>query len=114
MGEKQVLARLRLPTVVESSGHGYGLHPSLMDSALQASIGLMIGELKGVSGNPFVPFVLESVRIASACTKEMTAWVRYAEGSMPDERTFKLDIDLCDPHGNVCVQMRGLAMRAVG
>jgi acyl transferase domain-containing protein/enoyl-CoA hydratase/carnithine racemase/acyl carrier protein/SAM-dependent methyltransferase len=114
MGEKQVLARLRLPAVVESSGHGYGLHPSLMDSALQASIGLMIGELKGVSGNPFVPFVLESVRIASACTKEMTAWVRYAEGSMPDERTFKLDIDLCDPDGNVCVQMRGLAMRAVG
>ncbi len=108
LGNKQLLAELRLPDVVEASQSEYVLHPSLMDSALQASIGL-ITDRNYVPGKPAVPFAVESVRIVAACASEMWAWVRSCEGSKPGGA--RLDIDLCDGQGNVCVQMRGLALR---
>jgi len=113
LGDKQLLADLRLPAVVEASENEYVLHPSMIDSALQASIGLII-DRNHVPTSPPVPFVVESVRILSVCAKRMTAWVRLAEGSLPEDRITKVDIDLCDQQGNVCVQMRGFASRILG
>ncbi|HYK00423.1 MAG TPA: SDR family NAD(P)-dependent oxidoreductase [Thermoanaerobaculia bacterium] len=107
LGEKQLLAQLRLPAAVEASRHGYVLHPGLIDSALQASIGLIVGE---PLDRPQVPFLLDSLRIVSACTAEMFAWVRYAEGTS-EGTAGKKDIDVCDLQGNVCVQMRGFTTR---
>jgi len=112
LGENQVLAQLRLPAVVETNQHEYVLHPSLMDSALQASIGLLVN-LNHVPTKPSVPFAVESLRIVSACTKEMAAWVRYSKGSKPEDKTIKVDIDLCDQLGNVCVQIRGFSSRVL-
>jgi acyl transferase domain-containing protein/enoyl-CoA hydratase/carnithine racemase/aryl carrier-like protein len=111
-GEKQVLTQLRLPAIVETSQHEYVLHPSLMDSALQASIGLLV-DLNHVPSKPSLPFALESLRIISPCTREMVAWVRYSEGSKSEDKVAKLDIDLCDQEGNVCVQMQGFASRVL-
>ena len=111
LGEKQLLAQLRLPAVVEGSWDDYVLHPSLMDSALQASIGLLVDENR-ILDKPRVPFLLESLRVISTCTQEMVAWVRYAEGTSRGEAS-KVDIDLCDQQGNVCVQMRGFATRSI-
>ena len=110
LGEKQLLARLRLPEVVEASRHEYVLHPSLMDSALQASIGLIV-DANRLPGKPPVPFILESLHVISTCKTEIAAWVRYSEGSKPEDKAVRLDIDLCDQQGNVCVQMRGFVSR---
>ena len=112
VGEKQLLAQLRLPAVLETGHAAYVLHPSLMDSALQASIGLMV-DLNHVPNEPSVLFALESLRILSSSTNEMVAWVRYAEGSQAEDDVVKLDIDLCDERGNVCTQMRGVALRSL-
>jgi acyl transferase domain-containing protein len=112
LGEKQLLAQLRLPPVVETRHERYVLHPSMMDSALQASIGLVV-DSNHIPSKPSIPFLLESARIVSACAKEMVAWVRYAEGSQPEDKTIKLDIDLCDLQGVVCVQMRGFTSRGL-
>jgi enoyl-CoA hydratase/carnithine racemase len=105
-GEKQLLAHLNLPRVVETSQNDYLLHPSMMDSALQASVGL-IGNLS--QSQPSLPFAIGSLRLIFPCTKEMYAWVRYAQNSNSDDKIIMLDIDLCDQQGNVCVQMRGVA-----
>jgi acyl transferase domain-containing protein len=113
LGEEQVLAQLRAPAVVETSQHEYVLHPSLMDSALQASIGLIV-DLNDVLTKPYLPFAAESLRVVSACAKEMVTWARYSKGSKPGDKTVKVDIDLCDQQGNVCVQMRGFALRVLG
>jgi acyl transferase domain-containing protein len=113
LGEEQVLAQLRAPAVVETNQHEYVLHPSLMDSALQASIGLIV-HLNNVPTKPYLPFAVESLRVVSACAKEMVAWARYSKGSKPRDKTVKVDIDLCDQQGNVCVQMRGFALRVPG
>jgi acyl transferase domain-containing protein/enoyl-CoA hydratase/carnithine racemase/acyl carrier protein len=74
----------------------YVLHPTVMDSALQAAGGAIDGG---------VPSTLEKLRIVSPCTPEMVAWVRSASGGS--------DIDLCDSSGNICVQMRGLSWQVL-
>jgi hypothetical protein len=115
LGEDELLAQLRLPTSVAQDGaDDFLLHPSLMDSALQASIGLIPGLTRSSRG-PYVPFALESLRVISACEGEMYAWVRHSQAASANATgaLVKLDIDLCDPHGKICVQMRGFASRVL-
>ncbi|MFZ5635022.1 MAG: SDR family NAD(P)-dependent oxidoreductase [Pseudomonadota bacterium] len=104
-GEGEVLAELRLPA--GAAREGFVLHPSLMDSALQAAVGL----IEGGAEQSRLPFALERLRVVAPCVPEMQAWIRYAEGSGPRDAVVKLDIDLCDAHGNVCVQMHGFSWR---
>jgi len=107
--ENQVLAQLHLPRSVSSTQHDYILHPSLLDSALQASIGLII-DTNSFSSRPPVPFALNSLRQLSACEDEMFAWVRPSKNA-PESKA--LDIDLCDRQGNICVQMHGFVSRVL-
>jgi polyketide synthase PksN len=109
-GTAQVLAQLRLPTAIAESAREFVLHPSLMDGALQACVGL----LDAASSQPRVPFALETLRIVAPCTVEMLAWVRVAAGSQMHDPVVKLDIDVCDERGNVCAQLRGLSSRVLG
>ncbi|HYD79452.1 MAG TPA: SDR family NAD(P)-dependent oxidoreductase [Paucimonas sp.] len=113
LGERELLAHLRLPPAVEASRSGYQLHPSLLDGALQAAIGLA-GAAADASTRARLPFALDTLHIVAPCTTEMLAWVRYAPGSEPDDNVVKLDIDLCDSQGKVCVQMRGFSSRMLG
>jgi len=111
-GDNQLLAQLRLPEAVQSSKYDYLLHPSIIDSALQSTIGLS-GDLQQISSEPSLPFALESLRIIAPCNQDMFAWVRYASGSQLGDKVIKLDIDLCDQAGNVCLQMRGFSSRVL-
>ena len=108
-GAGETLAELRLPGA--AAGEGYVLHPSLLDSALQASIPL----IEAASGGAVaLPFALESLRAFAPCTPRMHAWVRYAADGAAEPgpgRVIKVDIDLCGEDGAVCVQMRGFASR---
>jgi len=113
-GENQLLAKLELPESVRSNESDYVLHPSLMDSALQASIGLVLdaatlerGSIPALS----LPFALESIDIIRPCTIGMYAWVRHEKGNAETAKVQKLDIDLCDMQGNICVQMKGFTSR---
>ncbi len=110
-GNGQLLAELRLPSVVAGDAGDYVLHPSLMDGALQACVGLIEPE---ALTRPRVPFALDTLRVFSPCTTDMIAWVRYAPGSHVTDNVVKLDIDLCDQRGNVAVQLRGFASRVLG
>ena len=111
-GSGQVLAELRLPKGVEEKWGEYVLHPSLMDGALQACVGLMEGGGEGQQQQR-LPFALERLSIVAGCSKEMYAWVRYGAGSGAGDKVVKLDIDVCDAGGNVCVQMRGFSSRVL-
>jgi len=114
-GNEQVLARLALPEPVLYTLDHYVLHPSLMDSALQASIGLgMTTETTAPSNDrlkPSLPFAVETVDVFSACVSSMWAWVRRSIGSSANDRVQKLDIDLCNDQGQVCVQIKGFTSR---
>lgn len=110
LGKDQLLAQLRLPDSVRQGSTDFQLHPSLMDSALQASAGLIV-DFDRPPGEPLVPFALASLRVFAACTDEMFAWLRCSPGSRRDDKVIRLDIDICDRHGNVCVQMEGFSAR---
>ncbi len=117
-GENQVLARLSLSTSVQDTQSDYVLHPCLMDSALQSSIGLMLKNGKLLEScetllKPLLPFALESLRIVSSCTSKMYAWVRYSGEGALSAKVQRIDIDLCDEQGNVCVKMRGFSLRTL-
>ena len=110
-GAGQLLAQVVLPAAVADSEADYRLHPGVLDSVLQAALVLTTapGELPAL---PALPFALDTLRLVGACPRELFAWVRYAEGRQADEAVVKLDIDLCDGQGDICVQMRGFYSRA--
>jgi acyl transferase domain-containing protein len=110
-GLPQVLARVGLPESVTKAGDdGYGLHPSLMDAALQAVAGM---SLEAESGETLVPFALDEVRIWSNTPQRGWVWVRFSETVSTADMGGKFDIDLCDDEGRVCVRLAGLSVRAL-
>jgi polyketide synthase PksN len=108
IGQDQVLAKLVMPASVFGTDKEFVLHPSMLDSALQASIGLMIG-----SGEhrPLLPFALQELEVLGRCTPGMWAYIRHSEGSKSVDRVQKLDIDLSDENGKICVRMKGFSSR---
>ena len=65
VGSGQVLAKLTLPSAVADTQEQFVLHPSMMDSALQAIIGLLLdaGSLSDGAKllKPVVPFALQEL-----------------------------------------------------
>ncbi|BBB92538.1 MAG TPA: SDR family NAD(P)-dependent oxidoreductase [Methylomusa anaerophila] len=116
VGANYVLAELSLPVSVAETKDMYIMHPSMLDSALQAASGLMMntGDLSSDSSRilkQYVPFAVDDIKIFGKCSKTMWALIRYSDGSKIDGKIQKLDIDLCDDNGTVCVRMRGLSFR---
>ncbi|WP_051313370.1 SDR family NAD(P)-dependent oxidoreductase [Sporocytophaga myxococcoides] len=105
-GANQLLTEIKLPVNLEGISKEYVLHPSQMHSALQLA-GRVIG-----NGQSALPFSLEGLSILSACTKEMFVWVHYSQANLAEDKNTKLNIDLCDMQGNICVQMRGISYQA--
>nr|WP_092067195.1 amino acid adenylation domain-containing protein [Dendrosporobacter quercicolus]NSL46456.1 amino acid adenylation domain-containing protein [Dendrosporobacter quercicolus DSM 1736]SDL51088.1 amino acid adenylation domain-containing protein [Dendrosporobacter quercicolus] len=117
VGAGQVLAKLSLPLAVSDTNDQFVLHPSLLDAALQASIGLMLDSDKSLSSNsgvhcrPILPFALQELNINGKCTAVMWALIRYSKDSKAGDNVQKIDIDLSDAKGTICVQMKGLTLR---
>ncbi len=115
VGDHELLAKLQLPASVSETKEQFTLHPSLLDSALQASIGLNIVNCEPgtVNPEPSLPFAADSIEIIDACTESMWAWLQVSNAGTPSNKVQKLDVDLCDEEGNVCVRMRGLSSRVL-
>ncbi|MFK3648769.1 SDR family NAD(P)-dependent oxidoreductase [Lysobacter enzymogenes] len=109
-GERELLATLVLPDSVRASLSDYRLHPSLLDGALQAAIGLL-GDLDELPQRPSLPFALDSLTVWAPCAARMQAWIRPSQGSAAGDKVSRLDIDLCDEDGQLCAQLRGFASR---
>ncbi|MCP3923115.1 MAG: SDR family NAD(P)-dependent oxidoreductase [Desulfobacterales bacterium] len=116
IGKNQVISKLSLPPLVSDTKDQYVLHPSMLDSTLQSSIGFMLGSVdikNNAQGKPSLPFAVKELEILSNCTANMWAWLRYSTGSISDDNFQKLDIDLCDEDGNICVRMKGFTSRVL-
>ena len=107
LGNGEVLAKLRLPDSVRAHRQDYGLHPSLLDAALQAMIGLGRGDEQSAVG---LPFALGRLDVLQPLPDTLWAWVRpVAEAQHSD----KVDIDLFDEHGQRCVLLRNFSSRLI-
>ncbi|WP_158754555.1 SDR family NAD(P)-dependent oxidoreductase, partial [Dyella sp. S184] len=111
VGSQQVLARISLPAVVPVQD--YVLHPSVLDAALQAALGLQMGSSAeaGVA-TLMLPYALGSLQSLAPCPTAMWAFVRHSAGSSAGTAVQRLDIDLCNESGVVCVQFRNFSMRS--
>ncbi|WP_152378747.1 SDR family NAD(P)-dependent oxidoreductase [Paenibacillus brasilensis] len=110
VGEGKVLAKLSLPACVMDTKDQFVIHPSVMDSALQASIGLTLlsGDRKAV-----LPFALDEVEVFERCRPNMWGYIRHIGSKTPEKKVQKLDIDLLDEDGKVCVRIKGLSLRVL-
>ncbi|MFP5391925.1 MAG: SDR family NAD(P)-dependent oxidoreductase, partial [Gammaproteobacteria bacterium] len=107
-GAGQVLARLSLPAVPEQGPDACVLHPGMMDAALQAALGLTMGEAAAPQA-ALVPFAIERVDVFGPCTAQMYALVRLRN---PDGAAVRLlDALLYDADGSLRVRVHGLASR---
>jgi polyketide synthase PksM len=113
IGEGEFLARLRLPVGVDRDQPcPYMLHPSMLDAALQACIGLQASP--SAHQNPqerlsatSMPFALDECTLVGAVPTQGWSWVRLRSG--PAGQAF--DIDVCDDAGRIAVRLRGLRIR---
>ncbi|GMV31306.1 MAG: hypothetical protein AMXMBFR59_34310 [Rhodanobacteraceae bacterium] len=112
-GAPFVLTHLDLPETLRESAPAFHLHPSLLDGALQSSIGLSLAQPAGSGGavesRPHLPYAVETLDVFGPCHDEIHVLVRRASGS--SERLHKFDLQLCDAAGSVCVDIRGFSVR---
>ncbi|EGD45651.1 6-deoxyerythronolide-B synthase, partial [Ruminiclostridium papyrosolvens DSM 2782] len=120
LGSDKVLAKISLPSSVCGTGDQFVMHPSLMDSALQASIGLLLAPDSRIQSGGDVPstmslpFALQEMEIFRGCSSTMWVLLRYSNGTKAGDKVQKLDIDLCDDQGRVCIRMKGFSTRMRG
>lgn len=129
-GLPEVLAELYLPSAVSGTLNQFTIHPSILDSALQSSIGIYLE--KGCLSQLQLPFALDHCEILGDCRKIKWSWVRlsgrerdYADkdnnltvgkkriGKNHLPAIQKIDIDLCDDEGNLCAKIKGFSYRAL-
>ncbi|MEU9123595.1 SDR family NAD(P)-dependent oxidoreductase [Streptomyces sp. NPDC048506] len=107
-GEDMALARLRLPGTAASS---LTLNPAMLDAALQATLGLALDERGGTASGTALPFTVREVQVLAPTPTEGWALVRRAADDRPDSGVRRLDVELCDPQGRVCVRLLGFGTR---
>ncbi|WP_394849112.1 SDR family NAD(P)-dependent oxidoreductase [Pendulispora brunnea] len=105
-GRRFVVARVELPVGVGSTRDQFALHPSVLDGALQASLGLVLDD-GGLQ--PALPFALDALDVVDRTPA--LAWVIVRPREMGSVQ--RLDIDVCDEDGRVCVHLGGFASRVV-
>ncbi|MEW6381385.1 MAG: polyketide synthase dehydratase domain-containing protein, partial [bacterium] len=136
---KEALARLEVPQNLKGSIQEFGLHPSLMDGALQTVAGLMASQSEGQEKSSadalYLPFALGEVEIISPLLPETCyAYVTVAEDKpgkklsardlpardLPAEnlpsarsRVKRYNIQLADEDGQVLVSMKDFSLRAL-
>lgn len=110
-GRPQVLAHLSLPATVVDTLDAYPLHPSLMDGAFQAAIGVTLKTGGGTSEGAALPFSVDSIEVLGPCVADMWVHIRTAAQAAVAPRVRTLDLDLLDTAGRVRVRLRGFATR---
>ncbi|MFR9728369.1 SDR family NAD(P)-dependent oxidoreductase [Saccharopolyspora sp. MS10] len=117
VGDGEVLARLVLPD--GTGAEDFGLHPAMLDSAIQAVVGLhgdATGALAERGGAPALPFALDAIDVFTPTAERMWAHLRHTPGHepAPGRETTKVDIDLYDEGGRLSASLRGYTSRRSG
>ncbi len=114
LGQDELLAEIVLPGIVSAEADACVLHPSLLDSAVQAAMVLAMPD--EADAPPPLPFALDALQVFGPCPPRMQVWARRSVATngigSASQRVIRLDIDLCDPDGVVCVRFNGFSARA--
>ncbi|MEJ2417504.1 MAG: beta-ketoacyl synthase N-terminal-like domain-containing protein, partial [Exilibacterium sp.] len=108
VGDGRALAKISLPAHLAGDPEEFALHPSLLDAALQASVGL----LREGEEQLALPFALRSLALYARLPASLWALVSHERDSVGGGQRPEIDIDLCDAEGRVCARLRGFSTRA--
>ncbi|XYH98676.1 SDR family NAD(P)-dependent oxidoreductase [Sorangium sp. So ce1128] len=101
-GDGEALGLLELPAEHARDFREYLLHPTIMDGALQAVIGITpVRE----GGQPFLPFSVERVEVLRPLERRGYAHVRAGR------QAFQFNVTITDEAGRVCVKIHEIAFR---
>ncbi len=108
--ELTLWAELVLPEEVASSASHYGLHPALLDAALQSvAIVMQVGDPTS-EGSQYLPFAVQRFDLWRAGAASLWAQIRLESRS---EELLRAAITLFDPQGLAVGRLEGLELRRV-
>ncbi|NJC37104.1 acyl transferase domain-containing protein/acyl carrier protein/SAM-dependent methyltransferase [Xanthomonas arboricola] len=116
VGADEILAQVRVPASAEQTHPDFLMHPSLLDSALQVSIGFEIGAERAMDPveetqpRSLMLFALDRLQVFGHCPAQVWVWIRREPGAS----SHKLDIDLFDAAGQILIKLQGVTSRASG
>lgn len=113
-GRPQVLAELQLPAAAQPVGP-CRLHPSTLDGALQATLGLWLASGSEDSGSveASLPFAVGQVVAPAILPEHAYVWLRHQQGGEA-RSSDRLDVTVLDGDGRVCADLSGLSTRTLG
>ncbi|MCO4850729.1 non-ribosomal peptide synthetase [Bacillus vallismortis] len=111
IGNREVLAQLKVPKIVSGMNEQFVLHPSIMDSALQTATICIMQEL--TDQKLILPFALEELEVVKGCSSSMWAYARLSDSHHSGDIIQKADIDVIDESGDVCVRIKGFSTRVL-
>jgi acyl transferase domain-containing protein/NAD(P)-dependent dehydrogenase (short-subunit alcohol dehydrogenase family)/acyl carrier protein len=108
----EILAYLHLPQACQAESRAFGLHPALMDGALQSLIGFetAAGE---TSGGPYLPFSLGEVEILKPLAENCWVYAVPVGEPQPDPGMKRFHIQLVNETGQVLVKLTDYAVRSL-
>ncbi|QFQ28648.1 SDR family NAD(P)-dependent oxidoreductase (plasmid) [Bacillus thuringiensis] len=110
--EDEVLAELILPESIWETAEEYTLHPSIVDSALQASIGFILSSGQMIGSDRAIrimPYGLEELELIRPCI-DTNMWSKI---SYSDNNNSTMDIQIYNSMGEICVSIKGFSVRVV-
>ena len=105
--DKEVLAKLELTEEVKGLDL-LVLHPSILDGALQSTIGIREGNSNKCK---YLPFSLKEIEIIKAT--EETCYVYIKRIKTNGDEIKKYDIDICNEHGEILVRIKEFVAKKI-
>ncbi|MFM2061288.1 MAG: hypothetical protein RLZZ507_958 [Cyanobacteriota bacterium] len=101
--DREAVGLFQLPTSCESDFKQYELHPTIVDSALQAIAGLF-DSLQTNSGEPMLPYAVEKVEQIRPLPTRGYAVVKVIGNS-------RYDVTLTNEQGEICLKLSDVVLR---
>ncbi|OMG71011.1 SDR family NAD(P)-dependent oxidoreductase [Burkholderia ubonensis] len=110
-GRRTAVARIALPECVDGDRAAYLLHPSLLDGALQAGIGLASDAERANGERLLLPWTIDRLHVFAPLPPTATVIVRESGDSNDTVRKF--DLSVVGPEGRLVARLDGYGSRVV-
>ncbi len=109
-GVSEAISEIRLPDTLRSSFKEYGLHPIIMDGALETVVGLVEQLEKGQNGLS-LPYAIEEVEVLWPLVPECYAYAVKTESSSSDvAEDRKYNVTILDKNGRILARITGFTL----
>lgn len=102
-GHKQLLVKVSLPEEQLNEVTAYGIHPSMVEVAIDTC-----GLLMNFTEQSLQPNTLGCLKLNIPCNDEMYVWVRQSRITDLEEGKIVFDIDFLNEEGEVCLTLKSL------